>query len=332
MPALPPPGRTRGVYILGNDVVLEYAIGLFRSLRHHSPDIPVRLLPYDNRLEKLRPWLERYRIDLHPDPDYGFYDRLGDELLERVHLGHHMFRKFAAFAGPYDDFLYLDADIAVLAPVEELLARFARSGAEFMTFDSDLDNVYRRTPWRAALEQSGRTKGFNAGAFLSRRGLFPRPRLTALLAEARRVRENFVFQYDQPFFNFAVDTTGLRQVRLAEFDPTCPDKQWGDQVPFIEHEGAWRLGTPGHRDYGKVQPFIHWAGHDAGERTPNRHVFYHYRLLGEAWPTRLAYRLADRFRWWVVQPARHLRIRVKETTDRWRIAFGRWRRRQPLAG
>jgi hypothetical protein len=300
--ASPSPARTRGVYILGNDVVLEFAIGLFRSLRHYSPDIPVRLLPYDGRLEKLRPWMERYGITLHEDPDYGFYDQLGDQLWDEVHMGHHMFRKFAAFTGPFDDFLYLDIDIAVLAPLENLFNDFARSGAEFMTFDNDLDNVYKRTPWRNELEQSGRTKGFNAGAFLSQRGLFARPELTTLLAEAKRLRDNFVYQFDQPFFNFAVDIKGLRQIRLPEFNSAVPDKLWGDQIPIANFNGAWRLLTPSHRDQGKAEPLIHWAGHHGDDPFPNRHIFYHFRLMGESWPSHLAYRAADHWRWRVYRP------------------------------
>ena len=296
------PARSRGVYILGNDVVLEFAIGLFRSLRHYSPDIPVRLLPYDNRLEKLRPWMARYNIQLHEDPDYGFYDRLGDQLWDEVHIGHHMFRKFAAYSGPFDDFLYLDIDIAVLAPLESLFEDFARSGAEFMTFDNDLDNVYRRTPWRAELEQAGRTKGFNAGAFLSQRGLFTHAELTALLADAKRLRENFVYQYDQPYFNFAVDMKGLLQVRLPEFNPAVPDKIWGDQVPIAKRDGAWCLLTPGHRDEGKIEPLIHWAGHHGDDPFPNRHIFYYFRLLGESWPRRVAYHAADHWGWRVARP------------------------------
>jgi len=301
------PSRTRGVYILGNDVVLEFAIGLFRSLRQYSPDIPVRLLPYDGRLEKLRPWLALYNITVHEDPDYGFFDRLGDELWEEVHIGHHMFRKFAAFDGPFDDFLYLDIDIAVLAPVENLFADFARSGAQFMTFDNDLDNVYQRTPWRDELERTGRTKGFNAGAFLAQRGLFTRPQLTELLAEAKRLRDNFVYQYDQPFFNFAVDLTGLRHVRLPEFNSAVPDKLWGDQTPIAKKDGAWLLLTPGHRDHGKAEPLIHWAGHHGDDPFPNRHIFYHFRLLGESWPRRLAYRTADQWRWRVSRPWKKLK-------------------------
>jgi hypothetical protein len=296
------PTRRRGLYILGNDVVLEFLVALFRSLRHFSPDIPARLIPYDNRLEKLRPWLQRYDITLHDDPDFTFYDRLGDELWDVTHLGHHMFRKFAAFSGPFDDFLYLDADIAVLAPVEKLFDEFTRSGADFLTFDADLDNVYKPTPWRDALARSGRTQGFTAGVFLARGGLFTRADLTTLLADAKCDRAYFVYQYDQPFFNYAVDMRGLRQVRLTHFNSVYPDKLWGDQVPIAHRDGAWRLLTPGHADFGKAIPLIHWAGHQGGDRFPNRHVFYHFRLLGESLPMRLAYRAADHWRWRVARP------------------------------
>jgi hypothetical protein len=306
--------RTRGVYILGNDVVLEFAIGLFRSLRHYSPDIPVRLLPYDQRLQKLRPWLTRYNIEVHEDLDYGFYDRLGDQLWNEVHIGHHMFRKFAAFDGPFDDFLYLDIDIAVLAPVERMFEDFQKSDADFMTFDADLDNVYKHTPWRAELERAGRTKGFNAGAFLAKKGLFNRDNLNRLLADAIALKSNFVYQYDQPFFNFAVDIGGLKQVRLPEFNAAVPDKLWGDQVPIANRDGAWRLLVPDHPDHGKAEPLIHWAGHHGDDPFPNRHIFYHFRLMGEPLWRRIAYRLSDYGRWFIYRPWKRVR---KWTAHKW---------------
>ncbi|MDD5200107.1 MAG: hypothetical protein PHC88_09925 [Terrimicrobiaceae bacterium] len=296
----------RGVYILGNDVVLEYAICLFRSLRDHSPQIPVRLIPYDDRLSRLRPWMDRYHIELHEHPDYPSFDRLGDELMDERNPGHRMYRKFAAFTGPFANFLYLDIDIAVLAPVENLFDEFERSQAEFMTFDNDLDNVYTRSAWRDEMERTGRTKGFNAGAFLSRKGLFTRTELLRFLGEAREMRDKLIFQYDQPYFNFVVDMKGVRHERIAELNSAYPDKQWGDQVPIERQNGAWKLLTPNHADYGKAQPFIHWAGHNGGDPFPNRHIFYHYRLLGESALRQIAYRLGDHWRWRVGQPVEKL--------------------------
>ena len=96
--------------------------------------------------------------------------------------------------------------------------------------------------------------------------------------------------------------TGLRQVRIPEFNTAYPDKLWGDQTPISHQDGAWRLLTPGHRDYGKAEPLIHWAGHHGDDPFPNRHIFYHFRLLEESPFARLAYTCADHWRWRVARP------------------------------
>jgi hypothetical protein len=318
-------GRNRGVFILANDVVLEYAIALFRSLRNFSPDIPARLIPYDDRLSQLTPWMERYGIELHEDADYGFYDRLGDTLWDCSRSGHRMFRKFAAFSGQFDDFLYLDVDIAVLAPVEALFDEFTRSGCDFFTFDNDMERVYFPGKFRDDLVASGRTKGFNAGAFMSRKGAFVNSELPGLVDQAKIHRTEFQDVLDQTFFNFAVDIKGLHQVRLPEVNTSYADKQWGDLVPYREVDGVWRLMTPGHADCGKRQPFIHWSGHNDDDPFPNREVFYHFRLLGEPQARRWRYRLRDLWRWWGVRQWKKVVDPINEAKARARIRLGAWR-------
>ncbi len=312
-----PERNTWGVYVLGNDRVLEFAIALFRSLRFHSPNIPVCLIPYDKHISKLRPWMERYQVSMVERQDFSFFDQMGEAIWGFPNQGHAMFRKLACFEGDFERFLYLDIDIAILAPVERLFEQFVASDADIMTFDNDVDNVYRPGPWRESLVKQGRTKGFNAGAFLARRGLVEREDLPDWTARAQKQRERFVFQFDQPFFNFLVDMAGWKQVRLTEFNSDYPDKVWGDQHPIEYDKGSWRLAMFDHPDCGKALPLIHWAGHSGGDPFPNRSIYYHYRLLGEPWWRHLTYRLSDRWHWWFSRPGirlvswiRHKRMRL----------------------
>lgn len=290
-----------GLYVLGNDVVFDFVVTCLRSIRHQEPDLPVRLLPYNNRLERLRPWLERLRIDVH-EGGYDWCESVGNRLWERHHLHHAMFRKLAAFEGPFDEFLYLDADTALLAPTGRLFDLLRRGEADFISFDSDIDNVYKPGPLRDELLGSGRTRGFNAGAFLARRSALDRHTVENALAAAIPSRNQFHDIFDQSFLNFAIDWNNVRHRRARDLDASIPDKQWGDQVPFRWHDGAWRLMTPGHPDFGKAQPFIHWAGHDADDPKPNHGLFHHFRLLGDPWPVKAAFK-AGEIGWWAVRPA-----------------------------
>jgi len=47
-----PSPAPRGVYMLGNDRVVDYLEALFISLRQHSPDLPARLIPYNAQLTR----------------------------------------------------------------------------------------------------------------------------------------------------------------------------------------------------------------------------------------------------------------------------------------
>ena len=313
------PAHDAGVYILANDCVLEYAKALFRSLRHFNATIPAYVIPFDGRMEALTREARAFDVGIYEAPYADDLDALAASSFGETGAGQRMFRKFTAFWGPLDTFFYLDVDIAVLDDPAKLLGLFRRSDCDFLSFDSDETRAYLPGPLREQMQREYGSKSFNAGAFLSRRGLFSMEQVRQLAQEAQPHKKDFAIYGDQSFFNFAVDRSRVRQRRLPEVDASFPEKTWGDQTPIAWKDGAFRLLDPASPDFGKPLPFIHWAGHSQGDAFPNRDIFYHFRLLDASrWET-VCYKLADLWRWNVTPVWNHVRHLWRRLLQRLRI-------------
>lgn len=312
--------RTRGVYVLGNDHVADFLEALFASLRRHSPDLPVRLIPYDDRLTRTRELCRRHRITLHEDASFAALEQIGLNLwTDSPYPTHHrLFRRLCIFWGPFDDFLYLDADVCVLAPLEPLFAAFAGAPAPFASFDVDHERVYLPGPFRDRMIREHGSLGFNSGHFFSRRGALDLARLQFAGAAARPFAGHFQDRGDQGFLNFAVDHLRLPQVRMNSLVPALADKQWGEQK-LRRQDGRMVIDRPGHGEDGKHLALIHWSGHSRpGWHLPNRALYYHYHGLGKSGLTALRHRTGDG---WA-----HYLARLRPLYYRARIFAGRARR------
>jgi len=276
---------TRGVYMLGNDHVADYLEALFISLRHHSPNLPARLIPYDEQLTRTRELCARYRIDLHTDPTFPELEQIGLNLWASSPYSSHqrLFRRLCIFWGPFDNFLYLDADICVLAPLEPLFDAFEKSSTSVAPFDVDHERVYRAGPLRERMIHEHGSLGFNSGHFFSRTGVFDLEKFRLALRAAQPLAEQFQDHGDQGFLNFAVDHLGIPQTRMNCLLPELADKQWCEQR--LKHvAGFWQIDRPGHAENGKQLCLIHWSGYSLpGWQLPNRRFYYHYRGYGLSW-------------------------------------------------
>jgi len=299
------PAGDCGIYILANDCVLEYAKALFRSLRHHNPDIPAFIIPFDHRMEAITKEAQAFNIGIYDAPYLRELDAMASECFGEAGIGMHMFRRLAAYWGPLETFFYIDVDIVLLDDPAKILNAFAQADCDFLSFDNDETRVYCPGPLRDRMQQECGSKSFNSGAYVSRRGLFDLAAIERLGREAKEIRQQFAIYGDQSFINYIVDVSGLRQRRLPEIDSKYPDKEWSDQAPIAWKDGAYRPLDSKSPDYGKALPFIHWAGHGQRDNFPNRHLFYHFRLLDASKWEAFTYRLADRWRW-SIAPVRQL--------------------------
>jgi len=84
-----------GAYILTYPGDFHLSSSLIQSLRHFHPDLPIMIIPGEGFNRADHP----FDVEVMPEPE-GFWRRVG-----------HQSRDFWAFQGPFEKFLYLDADV-----------------------------------------------------------------------------------------------------------------------------------------------------------------------------------------------------------------------------
>jgi len=275
-----PPLRT-GVYCLANDEFIEWFQMFFRSLRHFNPELPLTVIPYDNRVERLQPLAAQLGFDLLPEAGAARFDAVE---AKGINMGRYagMFRKWASFFGPYDEFIFLDADIAVAMPLEKLFAAFHKSAFDLVFFDTDITNVYE-WDYIAEMQLKYHSPGFNAGAFMSRKGVVTEDVLWRVADTAaqdrRKLKSNHV---DQPFLNYVFDTLPRRTTHHIAIMPELAKLPWA-RVGFRYDARQDRMMDAEDRQ----MPFIHWSGcHYLNMVRPE--IFLKYRTLGLNFPEQIA--------------------------------------------
>jgi hypothetical protein len=123
-----------GIYILTYPGDFHLSTMLVRSIQRVSPDIPIMIIPG-----------EGFDLDNHPfdipvmPPPGGFWGEIG-----------HQDRDFWAFQGPYEKFLYLDADTICIKSLDDLAERICRQDGNFIYIQTNT----RQQNWRAVIEDT----------------------------------------------------------------------------------------------------------------------------------------------------------------------------------
>ncbi len=295
-----------GICTLGNDRVYDQIVALINSIEVFAgPEMPVCIYPYDDQVERLREFAQsRPQVTLynntasiqrwdawveqlwatHPTARQR-WDAVGSAGVHR--MGTH--RRYCAFDGPFDRFLYMDADTLLLSnpsPVFKALEAY-----DWVTYDfqhKDLSHVYDvDSPWMEKLfsaEQLQR-QAFCSGFYASRRGLFDPNQgqeiLNWLISGEAAVL--YPMAPDQTILNYLVMRRGVNSCNLALTLP--PDQRTGNAVT------SSHFTVNDHRVYDKGVPllYLHYIGLSSklfarlgrGENVdlPYRDLFLHYRYL-----------------------------------------------------
>jgi hypothetical protein len=121
-----------GVYILTYPGDFHLSRVLVESIRHSNPRLPIMIIPgegfdRDNHA---------FDVPTMATPHGSFWPELG-----------HMDRKFWAFQGPFETFLYLDADTICTASLDPLIRRLAREQEDFILVQPWIDDQH----WSAVI-------------------------------------------------------------------------------------------------------------------------------------------------------------------------------------
>lgn len=316
----PAPPDSSGAYFSANDAVFDWTVGFLESFRAHNPDLPLRWIPFDDRGDRIAALADEYQFTAFEDPSFDRLEAIGESLeLGLTPYGPHWFRRFAAFWGPFERFIYLDSRQLVLCDLREFVEAPAEYGFDLLHFDCTLDQVYEPGEVRRAFLRRGRGRGFNSGRWASRRGLFDLETLERFGAECLAVRDQLnPRNTDQFFLNYCCDAGSVREGRnerpivaghFAEvLGDLCQDA-WARQPGRVYRDaaGVFRRWDHGGADHGKRVPILHWAGIQLSPTMPEAELFYTYRNRREPAARRAlrslrrraerpALRLADRLR------------------------------------
>lgn len=276
----------RGIYTVVNDRFSDWLLALFGSLAALNPEIPVWVIPFDGAAERVRRICAAFGHTVWEPPEIL---HTCDVLADAVCAGHGRvpgfwrgtFRRFAAFGGPFDEFLYLDADTLVIEPLMPLLDVCAGSGSQLVFADRAGNCAYTAGPRRDELRAAGALE-WNAGIFYARAGAIS---LDAMLAACRAdlpadrtlIRPDGA---DQSFLNWFIATRGLRSAQLASIGRY--GRCWAYVPRRVELAGHLFEHHSAH-PYTRPVPVLHWAGLvTPGPGMPHAHMWQAYRAAADA--------------------------------------------------
>jgi hypothetical protein len=297
-----------GVYTLANDVVYDQVIALINSIRANvSPDVPICIIPFDNRLHRVKEAADALANVTLFDNQVAL-DRW-DNFLKTVWaahpqatqkfpgkpywgLGHN--RKFAAFDGDFDKFVFYDADSLAMQPLTKVIDKL--NDYDFVFDDWEHKKPRNKSALNIDLiEASGEFQEADirpnlhcSSFFGSKRGIFDEAALSFLqqkLVEDNEIRwvprwwdDAFLFTYmtlrsGRPQFNFTLSRDGQdRTGNCANADPFIEINQ-----VLHNQQGA----KPIHRIHYMSYSSADFSRLCQGENMniPHQDVFLHYRFL-----------------------------------------------------
>ncbi len=283
-----------GIYFLANDRVKDWFIAAVESVRARGATLPICVIPYDDNTLQIRALVIKYGLTFWEDASRAALDEIGATFVLNKLEYNHMFRKFACFWGPYEDFMYSDVDVIALMNWDELVTQFHASDAALWYFDLSEDFVYKPGPLLEQFQRQGKGMRFNGGGFVSSKGEFDLAQVRFLAAQAQAYRLQFAGM-DQAFLNYCIDATDRNAVNAADRVPNLHSWSWAPAT-YKGHSDIYEIADREGTFQGKRFPMIHWAGFELRSYMPHRELWLKYRLRNAPWLDKLNYGWAWRVR------------------------------------
>jgi len=247
-----------GIYTLANDYVYDQLVALLNSIEVNiGLDIPVCVIPFDDQLDRVKEEIDsRPNVTLFCNREaIERWETFAQEVVaahpraKATNFSHprwckgRLHRKFAAFDGVFDKFVFFDGDSLAMRPIDNIFGKLDR-------YDFVFDDWEHAKPEATAalniplVKQSGlfteadiRARLHCSSFFGSKRGIFGRDQLQALKTrliekgEINWINSNgwwhdaFLFNYmtlgcDRPLFNFTKSPNSKERTgNCANADP-----------------------------------------------------------------------------------------------------------------
>lgn len=297
-----------GICTLANDKVLDQVIALLNSIEAIAgKDTPVCIYPYDEHTEKLSAEIaNRPNVQLYSDRNsIAKWDRFAqacwdthptakDTWRKVGSEGYHRFgthRRYCAFDGPFDRFLYMDADTLLMSPVEDIFAQLKHHDCVVYDFQyKDPTHVYVvDSPQLENVFPQSRvsTEIFCSGFYASKKDLFSESQRDWLIANLQQGEAEILYPMapDQTLINYMMMRSGFSVYNFSLQLPS--EKITGCCVTSTHFENINQVLY----DHEKRLIYLHYIGLSsqlftkvcAGENLdfPYRDLFLHYRYLDQ---------------------------------------------------
>lgn len=288
-----------GICTLANDYVFDQLVALLNSIEVIlGADTPVCICPFDDQTQRITEEIaKRPNVFIYDDQksierwDQFMLATAPDRLDRSKYRLYGAHRRFCAFDGPFDKFIYLDADTLVmnsLAPVFEKLDTY-----DFVVYDfqyKDVSKIYNtKSPKLLQIFDQTRIdiEIFCSGFYGTKRDIFDAEKRDWLINNLQNGEAEILYEGagEQPLLNYMVMRSGLSTYNFA------------NQLPENQRTGC--SATSKHfeekdhilYDKGNRLTYLHYIGIPpninqavcAGENIdfPYRELFLYYRYLHE---------------------------------------------------
>lgn len=266
-----------GVYFSANDAVYDWAVAFLNSFRQFNPELELFLIPFDDKYSKLNSLSSKYNFNVYLDTSFTRLEKIGLSLeLGYSSYGPNWFRRYAAFWGPLDHFMYIDARFVILSDLKPFLQLLGQTGNDLLYNDTAIDQVYNYGPLRTELINNGKSKGFLSGAWTSKKGTFTLEEFEQYGKEALKYRNQLnARNSDQAFINYCCDRKSIKLVKQSELVEDFCHCAWAGQGGhiYIDSSLQYRLWNYGGLDHKKRLFLLHWAGYPLSPIMPESALF-----------------------------------------------------------
>ena len=337
-----------GIYILANDVVFDHLVALLNSLEvNGAKDIPVCIIPYDDNLKKVLVEIAtRPHVNLFENNDSIIF---WEEFATQVWTSHakaqkiwqakgwklvqclEMHRKFCCFDGPFDKFVYFDADTLLMASLDYIYQKLDEFDwvANDFQYKSDLNYIFDlSSPKLPHFLNIDRLQShiFCAGWFASKQGIFNRNNCTQFLEKLTLAEVEIMSSRgaDQSLLNYLVARCKISFYNFAYAQPEqVTGNHWSSQFDIVNNVLY---------DKGRRLTYLHYmsicaakfarlcAGEDVD--IPYRNVFLYYRYLKspekqpKLTPPNWLVRLGRNLKSWGIQKINNIEFKLRNFRNR----------------
>ncbi len=272
---------TSGIYIVANDKVYDQLVALLNSIETNcGKDTPICLIPYDRNIDLVKQEISRRNnMQLFSDDEsIAKWEQFITEFQALYHahppqgadkgvpqrtnaLGMH--RRYCAFDGPFEKFIYIDCDTLLFQPVDFIFSMLDEW--DFMTHDfqrktsekrGEVGHFYERFSDRYPSEAQLLDRFHCSGFWASKRGVISSEDLPHFLQELKSgdiavfrtdLFEQIILNYmtlkkNLKLYNFTLDQTSDR------FTGSCITSRHFEERDHILY------------DHGKRLTYLHYMG------------------------------------------------------------------------